>query len=76
MNSLFRQRVLIKSFDSSKGSKKRIKRESFDATDLIEWYDSYKFGQTVVKSIQLNEIRSSTKEGFYGLVEEIELPKE
>ena len=69
MNSLFRQRI------NSKTSKKRIKREAFDAKSIIDFYNSHKFCEPVVESIQLNEFKTKTEKGFYGLVESIDLPK-
>ena len=73
MNSLFRQRILSKTYPNV--SQKRIKRETFDAKAIIDSYNSYKFGEIVVQSIQLNDF-SKTEDGFYGLVESIDLPKD
>ena len=74
LNSLFRQRLLHKDLKTS--PKKRIKREVFDAQEIIETYKTHKFGEFIVEKIQLNDIKTKTEEGFYGLVEEIVLPKE
>lgn len=73
LNSLFRQRILHKNRDSNEVSKKQIKREPFDAKEIIERYKDHIFCELEVKNIQLNDIKTKSKEGFYGLVHEIQL---
>ncbi|XP_054164825.1 activating signal cointegrator 1 complex subunit 1-like [Oppia nitens] len=73
INSLFRQRALIK---QNTENKKRIKRETFNAKEILDFYKSYKFSEYIVKCIQLNEIKSITSEGFYGFVDGIDLPQD
>lgn len=79
MNSLYRQRNLNKANKASKETQfksKRVKREPFNAKQIIERYNDYLFADLVVPNIQLNNIRTKSDSGFYGLIEMFELPKE
>lgn len=76
MNSLFRQRIISRSNESQNKKFKRIKRESFDASRILDKYKFHKFSDFIIENIQFNDIKTKTEDGFYGRIEIIELPKE